>query len=88
MLHPERRFTYLKPIQPGLSEVLLAPFHVDGKAVGTIWAVIHEDGRQFELEDKRLLESLSAFAASAYRTLDRMGLLKTVLQRPTPSAPA
>ena len=57
MLHPERHFTYLQPIQPSLEEVLLVPFHIDGKAVGTIWAVIHDPTRHFDGEDKRLLEN-------------------------------
>ena len=37
-VHPERHFTYLTPIAPPLEEVLLIPFHIDGNAVGTIWA--------------------------------------------------
>jgi GAF domain-containing protein len=83
MLHPERHFTYLQPIQPGLEEVLLVPFYLEGKAVGTIWAVIHEAGRHFDGEDQRLLESLSAFAASAYRTLFKAGSLAPFLQKKT-----
>lgn len=82
MLHPERHFSYLQSIQPGLAEVLLVPFHIDGKAVGTIWAVIHERGRHFDGEDKRLLESLSTFASSAYRTLAQNGLLDPMLRKP------
>src|SRR5271167_3158151 len=66
-LHPERHFTYLQPIAPSLEEVLLIPFHVDGKAVGTIWAVIHSRDRHFQLEDKRLLQNLSNFASSAFK---------------------
>lgn len=80
--HPERYFPYLKPIQPPLREVLLIPFHMDGKPVGTIWAVIHTPGRKFDAEDRRLLESLSAFAASAYRTLVNAGALKSLLKKP------
>lgn len=78
-LHPERHFTYLKPIRPALEEVLLVPFRVNGKAVGTIWAVIHEPGRRFDSEDLRLLKNLSGFAASAYRVLTETGALKRIL---------
>lgn len=85
--HPERHFTYLKPIRPSLEEVLLVPFHVNGKAVGTIWAVIHETGRQFDREDRRFLESLSQFAASAYRVLTETGVLKTIIAK-LPKHPA
>lgn len=82
MLHPERYFTYLQAIQPALEEVLLVPFYIDGKAVGTIWAVIHGKERHFDREDKRLLESLCTFASSAYRTLARNGNLDTLLRKP------
>jgi hypothetical protein len=77
--HPERYFTYLEPIQPPLEEVLLIPFHVEGRAVGTIWAVIHQAGHKFEAEDRRLLENLSAFATQAYKTLTLVGALDPLL---------
>jgi GAF domain-containing protein len=77
--HPERHFGYLIPIEPPLEEVLLVPFHMNGKAVGTIWAVIHEKNRHFDAEDKRLLENLSQFAASAYRVLAEAGALDPFL---------
>jgi GAF domain-containing protein len=78
--HPERHFTSLAPITPPLEEVLLVPFYVNQKAVGTIWAVNHEPDRKFEPEDRRLLESLSTFAASAYRTLAGTGELEPLLR--------
>jgi len=80
-LHPERYFTYLEPITPPLEEVLLIPFHVEGKAAGTIWAVIHTRERQFESEDQRLLENLSAFASAAFRVLVSVGALESLLSR-------
>ena len=78
-IHPERHFTYLESISPPLEEVLLAPFHMDGKPVGTIWAVIHQKDRHFDAEDKRRLENLSSFAASAYRVLVSTGALDVML---------
>jgi GAF domain-containing protein len=78
-LHPERHFTYLEPIRPPLEEVLLIPFHVDGKAVGTIWAVIHRPDRKFQAEDRRLLVNLSAFASSAFKVLRSVGALEPLL---------
>lgn len=81
-LHPERHFTYLQQLADPLEEVLLIPFHIDGKAVGTIWAVIHEPGRKFDAEDKRLLENLSMFAATAYRTLGKAGALDCYIRGP------
>lgn len=81
MVHPERHFAYLTPISPSLEEVLLVPFYMEKKAVGTIWAVIHTEGKKFDAEDKRLLESLSTFAASAYLTLVKAGGLEPMLTR-------
>jgi C4-dicarboxylate-specific signal transduction histidine kinase len=52
---------------PLADEGLLAPFYVDGKSVGTIWAIAHNPRRKFDVEDLRLLESMSRFASVAYR---------------------
>jgi GAF domain-containing protein len=78
-LHPERHFTYLDPIKPPLEEVLLIPFHVDNRPVGTIWAVIHDPDRKFQSEDRRLLENLSAFASRAFKVLTSVGALEPLL---------
>jgi signal transduction histidine kinase len=61
-------YTQFADVQPLLVEGLLVPFHVDGRAVGTVWVVAHDETRQFDGEDRRLLESLAAFAATAYQT--------------------
>lgn len=81
MQHPERHFSYLVPIRPDLEEVLLIPFYWQNKAVGTIWAVMHTKGRMFDAEDRRLLENLSSFAASAYSTLAEAGSLEPLLRK-------
>jgi signal transduction histidine kinase len=64
--HPERYYPYLVPASPIITEVLLSPFHVKGRALGTVWVVSHEEGREFDAEDLRLVESISRFAAAAY----------------------
>jgi signal transduction histidine kinase len=74
--HWERRYPYLSAAMPLAEEGLLVPFHVDGKAVGTIWTIAHRDHRKFDTEDKRLLESLGRFASSAYQTVESIGALK------------
>ena len=74
--HWERRYPYLSAAMPLAEEGLLVPFHVDGKAVGTIWAIAHRDHRKFDTEDKRLLESLGRFASSAYQTVESIEALK------------
>src|SRR5215510_13399073 len=67
--HFEWRYPYLRPATPLAEEGLLVPFYVHGKAVGTIWAIAHNDRRQFDAEDLRLLESLGRFASAAYQAL-------------------
>src|ERR1700733_12510106 len=67
--HFERRYPYLKPVIPAAEECLLVPFHVAGKAVGTIWAIMHSDRRKFDAEDDRIMASLGKFASSAYQAL-------------------
>jgi signal transduction histidine kinase len=73
--HLERRYTYFEPVTPAVKEALLVPFHVAGKAVGTIWAVAHDDGRKFDAEDERLMLSLGKFASSAYQILKSLNAL-------------
>src|SRR5262245_51035044 len=65
--HFERRYPYLQPVSPPAVECLLVPFYVEGKAVGTIWAIAHDDRREFDAEDMRQLVSLGTFASSAYQ---------------------
>jgi len=79
-IHPQKYFDYLQSLEPSLEEVLLIPFHLDGRAVGTIWAVSHDKNRKFDAEDRRVLENLSAFAASAYRVLANLGELEPMLR--------
>ncbi len=74
--HFERRYTYFQPITPPVEECLLVPFYVEGKAVGTIWAIAHDDRRKFDAEDERLLSSLGKFASSAYQILSSLDALK------------
>jgi PAS domain S-box-containing protein len=67
--HWERRYPYLRPATPLAEEGLLVPFYVNGKAVGTIWAITHNDRRKFDTEELRLLESLGRFASAAYQAV-------------------
>jgi PAS domain S-box-containing protein len=64
--HPERFYPYLLPISPPVTEALLTPFYVRGKAIGTVWVVAHSADRKFDAEDLRLIESLGRFAAAVY----------------------
>jgi signal transduction histidine kinase/CheY-like chemotaxis protein/PAS domain-containing protein len=68
MEHPERHYPY--PFDaPPLAEVLLIPFHCEGKPVGTVWIMAHDQTRRFDAEDQRLMTGLSRFASSAYQQL-------------------
>jgi PAS domain-containing protein len=74
--HWERRYPYLSEATPLADEGLLIPFYVNGKAVGTIWAIAHNAHRKFDAEDLRLLESMSRFASAAYQAVESNESLK------------
>src|SRR5499433_1606171 len=74
--HFERRYRYFLPITPLIEECLLVPFYVGGKAVGTIWAIMHSDRRKFDAEDDRVMGSLGKFASSAYQAVMSIDDLK------------
>lgn len=76
MHHPERAFPALLQAEPGIHEGLLAPFHMDGKAVGTVWVVKHDPAGAFEPEDSRLLYSLARFAATAHQMVRALAQAK------------
>jgi len=66
--HFELRYNYFLPVTPPIEECLLVPFYVQGKAVGTVWAITHNERRKFDAEDMRQLISLGRFASSAYQS--------------------
>jgi len=74
--HFERRYPYLIPVMPPAEECLLVPFYVGGKAVGTIWAIMHSDRHKFDAEDERVMGSLGQFASSAYQAVASIDDLK------------
>jgi signal transduction histidine kinase/DNA-binding response OmpR family regulator len=71
--HWEHRYPYLAEATPHAEEGLLIPFHIGGKAVGTIWVIAHDTNRQFDAEDLRLLQSLGRFASAAYQAMESLG---------------
>ena len=74
--HFQRCYPFFLTVTPAPEEALLAPFHIAGKAVGTIWAVMHSDRRKFDAEDDRVMASLGKFASSAFQALKHIGDLK------------
>lgn len=73
--HFERRYPYLLSVMPAAEECLLVPFYVHGKAVGTIWAIAHNERRKFDAEDLRQLDSLGRFASAAYQAVESLNEL-------------
>jgi PAS domain S-box-containing protein len=71
--HWERRYPYLLEVTPLAEEGLVVPFYIQGKAVGTLWIIAHDDHRKFDSEDLRLLERLGLFASGAYQALKSAG---------------
>lgn len=74
--HVERRYSYFGPVTPPVEEALLIPFYVDGAAVGTVWAIAHDDRRQFDSEDLRMLVSLGMFASATYQAGEQLRTLR------------
>jgi PAS domain S-box-containing protein len=74
--HFERRYPYLLPVIPAAEECLLSPFYVAGRAVGTIWGIMHSGRRKFDAEDERIMESLGKFSSSAYQALKHVENLR------------
>lgn len=79
--HLERRYAYFEPVTPLVAEALLVPFYVEGNAVGTIWAVAHDERRKFDAEDERVMVSLGKFASSAFQTLFSLNSLNSALAK-------
>jgi PAS domain-containing protein len=69
---PAKLFPVLNSVQPRVEEALLVPWHVGGKAVGTVWAISHDPDRHFDAEDGRLLRSLSRFASAGWQTISAL----------------
>ncbi len=67
--NPARAFPALLQAEPALAEAILAPFNIAGVPSGTVWAIMHDQARQFDAEDARVLESLAQFASIAYEAV-------------------
>lgn len=72
MIDPAKAYKTAAQIDPPIREVLLVPFHVEGRVAGTVW-VISQSAKTFDAEDARLTTNISELAALAYHTLTRLG---------------
>jgi GAF domain-containing protein len=66
MYMAERIFPALKA-DPPVVEALLLPFSLNGKTVGTIWVIAHDERRKFDAEDERMVTTLAKFASAAWQ---------------------
>ena len=80
--HPE--LADLAATAPAAEPCLVVPFGVAGKTAGTVWAVAHDPGFQFDAEDLRLLQDLARFALPAVHAV---GMLNSGLDQPPARAP-
>jgi len=65
---PARLFEYFNEAPAPIIEALVLPLHdADGRPVGTIWIVAHDEERQFDATDVRILEQITSFFALATR---------------------
>jgi hypothetical protein len=65
--HFERHYLYLRPATPLAEEGLLVPFYVNGKAVGTLWAIA-----------PRVVHHLDARRSLAQQRQDHLAFLSAV----------
>ena len=80
MKNPERSFPALSQAEPGISEGLLAPFHLGGVPVGTVWTIKHSPDDHFDAEDARIIKSLARFASAAHQTVQALRLAEAASQ--------
>jgi PAS domain S-box-containing protein len=67
MRSPVRYYPYIATLAEPVHEVLLAPFHHKGVAVGTVWVAAHKEDKRFDAEDARVTTSLARFAEAAWQ---------------------
>jgi RNA polymerase sigma factor (sigma-70 family) len=65
--YPARFFTYFQEVSTPLVEGLVIPMFADGEPIGAMWIVSHDDSRNFDAEDVRIMTSLAGFVAAALR---------------------
>lgn len=74
--NPILHYPYISSLGVDLFEVLLVPFQIDGRPVGTLWVVAHDAKTHFVQEDLRCLESLCRFASASVSALQNIQALE------------
>lgn len=65
MREPVRHYPYIRRVGAPLEEVLLVPFAVGGRPVGTVWVIDHDGSQRFNANHARIVANLANFAAAA-----------------------
>jgi signal transduction histidine kinase/CheY-like chemotaxis protein len=68
-ISPQTDFACLQFPGIDIVEGVVVPIPADGEQLGAIWVISHTAGRQFDLEDVRLLSNLAVFAGAALKTV-------------------
>ena len=61
--YPARYFKNFQQLQPQMVECLVLPLMINTHPLGTIWVVAHDEAKQFDREDLRVMGSLAQFTA-------------------------
>lgn len=72
MQRPVRHYPYISQLDMPIEEALLAPFTIDGKPQGTVWAVSRDATKSFHQADARTLVELAAFVSDSTTVLERL----------------
>jgi PAS domain S-box-containing protein len=78
---PELYFTYLYHPQFPIVEGMQFPLCANDRQLGTLWMLSHNEQRQFDREDERLITSLAGFAAAALQNIHLRQIASEALQR-------
>jgi RNA polymerase sigma factor (sigma-70 family) len=62
--YPARFFTYFQDVATTIVEGLVIPMYANSQPIGTIWIISHEERRNFDAEDVRIMTSLGSFVSA------------------------
>jgi GAF domain-containing protein len=66
--YPERYFHWMAELDPKVVEALVVPLYgVNKQPIGTIWIISHDEQRQFDSEDLRIMTALGNYGSIALR---------------------
>lgn len=76
-----RYYPYARQLNIALEEVLLVPFAVGGRGVGTVWIVAHTPDRHFGPEEVNCINNLVSFASAAVTLLETRRRIESTNER-------